>query len=126
MHYSIKAFAQQVGLTEHTLRYYEKEQLLNPSRSDNGYRIYTQQDIERMQFILRLKETGMPIKEIRNYTALLTQGDHTLQERKMILQAHQKHIIQTINQWQAHQQKLEQKIAYYNARYKQHTGKDCP
>jgi len=115
MSYTIKQFAQLVGLTDHTLRYYEKEQLLTPSRSSNGHRVFNQRDIGWMQFILRLKETGMPLKVIKRYAALLAQGDDTIKERKEMLEVHQTYVDTKLSEWLEHRQKLQQKIDNYHA-----------
>jgi DNA-binding transcriptional MerR regulator len=54
------------GLSRETLRYYEKMGLLNPQRrSTNGYRIYADDDLERLEFILRTKKAGFTIRKIR-------------------------------------------------------------
>ncbi len=54
------------GLSRETLRYYEKMGLLNPQRrATNGYRVYAADDLERLEFILRTKKAGFPIRKIR-------------------------------------------------------------
>ena len=58
--YHIQAFAALTGLSADTLRYYEKEGLLAPTRDSNGYRVYSERDAAWLAFILRLKETNMP------------------------------------------------------------------
>jgi len=115
MAYSIKQFGEIIGLTEHTLRYYEKEQLLKPARSSNGYRIFTDKDVDWIQFILRLKETGMQLKVIKRYAALLAQGDNTIKERKEMLEVHQTYVDTKLSEWLEHRQKLQQKIDNYHA-----------
>jgi MerR family Zn(II)-responsive transcriptional regulator of zntA len=48
-----------------TLRFYESKGLLNePRRSDSGYRLYTQDEVHRVQFIMRAKKMGFSLKEI--------------------------------------------------------------
>jgi DNA-binding transcriptional MerR regulator len=54
------------GLSRETLRYYEKMGLLNPQRqATNGYRVYTADDLERLEFIFRTKKAGFTIRKIR-------------------------------------------------------------
>ena len=54
------------GLSRETLRYYEKMGLLNPQRqATNGYRLYTSDDLERLEFIFRTKKAGFTIRRIR-------------------------------------------------------------
>ncbi|MDO4626528.1 MAG: MerR family transcriptional regulator [Pasteurellaceae bacterium] len=63
----IQEFSQLIGLTSDTLRYYEKEGLVKPVRDASGHRDYSEQDIEWVKMILRLKETRMPIEKIKRY-----------------------------------------------------------
>ena len=52
--YTISAVADHYGIHQQTLRLYEREGLLKPSRSDGNVRLYTDQDIERLEVILKL------------------------------------------------------------------------
>ena len=64
MVYPIGVFSSKVGLAASTLRYYEQQKLLSVKRDKAGRRIYDETDIPWLAFIIRLKETGMPIREI--------------------------------------------------------------
>src|SRR3954468_3387821 len=57
------------GLTAHTLRYYERAGLLEPGRAENGHRRFTDDDLQRVQFVQKLRATGMPIRDIKRYFA---------------------------------------------------------
>lgn len=70
MDYSIGEFSRVTGLGIHTLRYYEHENLVSPSRNSSDRRRYSEKDIAWIAFIKRLKATGMPIKEIKKYVQL--------------------------------------------------------
>lgn len=52
--YMISAVAEQYGVHPQTLRLYEREGLLKPSRSDGNTRLYTDEDVERLEVILKL------------------------------------------------------------------------
>jgi MerR family transcriptional regulator, heat shock protein HspR len=52
--YMISAVAQSYGIHPQTLRLYEREGLLKPSRTEGNTRLYTEQDIERLEVILSL------------------------------------------------------------------------
>lgn len=52
--YTISAVADHYGVHQQTLRMYEREGLLKPSRSDGNVRLYTDQDVERLELILNL------------------------------------------------------------------------
>ena len=69
MNYSIGEFSRLTGLGIHTLRYYEHENLIIPERNSSNRRRYSDRDIAWIDFIKRLKDTGMPIKAV-SYTHL--------------------------------------------------------
>ena len=60
--YGIGKFSQTVDLPIDTLRYYEKEGILKSRRNESNRRVYDSTDIKWINFIKRLKKTGMPIK----------------------------------------------------------------
>lgn len=63
---NIKKFSQFTGVTEKTLRYFEKAGLLTPRRNqDNGYREYSETDLYSMQQILLLRKLGFSLEEIK-------------------------------------------------------------
>ena len=66
-HYSIGEFAKKTGLSISTLRYYEQEKLIYSHREENNRRYYDDSDIAWTQFIIRLKKTGMSIKNMQEY-----------------------------------------------------------
>ncbi len=85
MKYSIGQFAKLSGFSIDTLRYYEKQKLLFPSRDKNNRRFYTEKDVAWISFISRLKKTGMSIKKMQKYAKLRYAGDQTIPERLVLL-----------------------------------------
>lgn len=83
--YKISEAAKIAEISIPTLRYYEELGILNPNRSVSGYREYAQRDLEWIQFIVRLKNTGMSLKNIQRYSSLREQGDTTIEERMSLL-----------------------------------------
>ena len=62
----IGELAKRTGATVETIRYYEKEHLLpEPSRSAGNYRLYNEEHIERLQFILHCRTLDMALDEVR-------------------------------------------------------------
>lgn len=109
----IGEFSKLTGLSIDTLRYYEKEKLLTPQRNFNDRRVYSEADIRWVEFIIRLKDTGMPLKEIRRYARLRAKGDSTLNERLEMLIAHKANLEAQIEKLNAHKEKLGDKIEFY-------------
>jgi len=63
--YRISAFAEKCGVNKETIRYYEHKALLKePSRTNAGYRIYSDDDVKRVKFIKRLQDLGFSLSEI--------------------------------------------------------------
>ncbi|SDZ88150.1 MerR family transcriptional regulator [Microbulbifer marinus] len=67
---NISQAAQRSGLTAKALRYYESIDLLAPGRADNGYRDYSERDLETLRFIQRARATGFSIDEVRDLLEL--------------------------------------------------------
>ncbi|EAF6538106.1 MerR family transcriptional regulator [Listeria monocytogenes] len=88
----IKDFATKTGLSIDTLRYYEEEELLIPARNEKNYRVYTEEDYCWVQLLLKMKQTGMTITNIKNFAALQKQGDKTLLNRIQILDNHMENL----------------------------------
>jgi len=116
MNYSIGNFAAIKNLSVYTLRYYENEELIVPGRKANGQRYYSEADISWIQFIKRLKATGMPIKEIQKYAKLRSQGDLTMPQRMEILVKHRAILQARITDLQENFTKLDEKINYYKSK----------
>ena len=114
--YSIKQFSQLTDLTPHTLRYYEKEQLLVVNRDSSGRRAYSPEDIDWILFVKRLKDTGMTIKEIRQYAVLRYQGDSSMSARLEILEKHKLLVLAEKEKWETNLRNLEEKIHFYKNR----------
>ncbi len=113
MGYSIGEFSAAVGLGVHTLRYYEKEGLIVAGRDKNGRRVYGEGDIAWIDFILRLKETGMPLRDIRRYALLRYKGDKTMPERLQMLKVHREFIRGEIQKWEVNLANMDKKIKIY-------------
>lgn len=107
MAYSIGQFSTLVGLPIDTLRYYEKEALIRPARTDNNRRTYSEADVRWIAFIKRLKLTGMPIKEIKTYAQLRYQGDTTIDERLALLLTQKQRLL-------AKRQEIDDHVAFLN------------
>lgn len=85
MCYTIGQMSEKIGLSIDTLRYYEKEGLIIPKRDSNNRRVFDETDIKWIEFIKRLKETGMRLADIKTYAKLREQGEETIEERLVLL-----------------------------------------
>lgn len=110
---TIGEIAERTGLPASTLRYYEARGLIAVSRDGGGRRDYAESDVEWIRFIRRLKETGMPLKNIRRYALLRYQGDGTMEERLTLLEAHRAYVLEQQQKWAGHLKNLDGKIQFY-------------
>lgn len=78
MGYSIKQLSELAGITTRTLRWYERQGLLEPRREANGYRLYSSDEVARLHQILLYRELGFELKEIAD---LLENDDENLLSR---------------------------------------------
>jgi len=88
---TIQQAATATGLSIHTLRYYEKIGLIDPvPRQSNQHRMYRQEDLIWIGFLLRLRATGMSIQKMLRYAELRRLGEQigSVSERKVMLEQH--------------------------------------
>jgi MerR family Zn(II)-responsive transcriptional regulator of zntA len=78
----ISEVAKKTGLSAHTLRFYEKNGLINASqRSEAGYRLYNADDVRKAQFIRLARNIGFSLEEISSLLSIrLDRGSHSCQE----------------------------------------------
>ena len=113
---TIRQVAETMGLTAHTLRYYEREQLIPPiERAESGHRRYSETDLRRIEFVKRLRSTGMPISKIQRYVALASEGDEGVFERLAIMEAHRDRLIAQIEELSGFLERIESKVEGYRA-----------
>ena len=111
---NIAEFAKRCGLSAHTLRYYERIGLLGSvAREANGHRRFGPRDVEWVEFLHRLRSTGMGISEMLRYAELRARGDSTLAERQAMLVQHADTLAASLRAQQAHLRVVRQKIAIY-------------
>lgn len=139
MSYTISEAAQKTGLPPTTIRFYDKEGLLPNIKRKNGIRVFEDMDLRLMGLLTCLKNTGMPIKRIRDYVELTTQGDASLQKRYEIIKEQRQFVLDQIEQLQYYLEELDFKDWYYNKAlaagsesainlddYEKETGKKAP
>jgi DNA-binding transcriptional MerR regulator len=111
--YSITEAAKRVSVSPHTLRYYEKEGIIEPDRTSSGKRSYQDVHIDWLRFVIKLRETQMPIANIKEYTELFKEGNHTKRERLSILEEHKQNIQEQLETLSSTNEMLAKKIAWY-------------
>jgi DNA-binding transcriptional MerR regulator len=89
--------AAKVGLSVHTLRWYEQEGLVTPVERDAvGRRRYGPEDLDWLQLLTCLRSTGMPVREMRRYADLARSGPATVPERLRLFEEHRERVLARI------------------------------
>lgn len=114
MRYTIGQVAKKLGLTAHTLRYYDKEGLLPfVKKGSSGARVFEDDDIDWLLILECLKATGMHLKDIKKYMDLCLAGDSTLEERLEMFKRQKIKIEEQMRQLNLYMEKIDFKISYY-------------
>jgi len=110
----ISDISKKTGLSIHTLRYYEQIGLLkNIHRNQSGRRVYTKLDLEWLEWVKRLKSTGMPLEKMQDFAQFRLQGEQTLKQRRDLLIAHSVQLKQEIQRLKQEQSIVDYKIEIY-------------
>lgn len=118
--YTIQQFSKISGLSVHTLRYYEKIALLTPvPRNASGYREYSEGHLRQVEFLRRLRDTGMPLQEMMMYAHLRGQGESTLTARRELLEKHEAQVKARLAELENNLQMIQWKIEFYKKEEKQ-------
>ena len=101
-HLTIGQVARRAGVGIETVRFYERERLLNrPARSpSSGYRLYEEEVIARLLFIMRAKELGFTLSEIREILSLRVDPDTCCEDVKARAETKIAHIEEKIRMLQ--------------------------
>ena len=111
--WGIREVAEKVGLSEHTLRWYERIGLLDRiERGPDGRRRFGQKDLDWILLLTRLRATGMPVKEMQRYAELVRAGAGQ-QERIELLSEHRSRVRAALVAQQECLQMLDSKIRTY-------------
>ncbi|MFH8222477.1 MerR family transcriptional regulator [Streptomyces sp. NPDC018057] len=111
---TIAQAAERTGLSHDTLRYYERAGLIERvGRTTGNQRRYEATDLAWLEFLLRLRETGMSIADMQRFAALRAQGDATVPERLAMLREHRAGLADRIRALRRNAHTLDDKIDHY-------------
>lgn len=112
--FTIQQVAEATGLSIHALRYYEKVGLLAPiQRASNGHRRYSAEDVVWLEFLVRLRETGMPIQKVLAFANLVRQHPNQVSQRRVLLEEHRDQVKQHLEELTNHLRVIDLKIDHY-------------
>jgi DNA-binding transcriptional MerR regulator len=111
---TIAEAAERSGLSAHTLRYYERIGLIHPvGRGQNGHRRYGRGDIEWLEFLIKLRTTDMPIRQMVEYAELVREGPQTASRRRAMLETHRDALRERIAELEETAGVIDHKIETY-------------
>ncbi len=111
---TIKEVSEKYGLSQDTLRYYEKIGVIPPvTRTSGGIRNYTEQDIGWVENAVCMRNAGLPVEIIAEYCRLFSMGDSTIGARLELLTEQRKKLIEQKEQLETEISRLDYKIGRY-------------
>ena len=112
---TITEVSEKFGLSQDTLRYYERIGLIPPvNRNKSGNRDYTETDCKWVNFIKCMRNAGLSIEILIEYVTLFQQGNDTIASRKQLLFEQRKQIVEKIEELQSTLNYLDKKIDGYD------------
>ncbi|WP_329370228.1 MerR family transcriptional regulator [Streptomyces sp. NBC_01483] len=111
---TIAQVVERTGLSHDTLRYYEKAGLIERvGRTTGNQRRYEAADLAWLEFLIRLRETGMSIADMQRFAELRTRGDITVADRLGMLREHRAYLADRIRALRRNAAALDNKIDHY-------------
>lgn len=110
---TIKEVSEKYGLSQDTLRYYEKVGIIRPVTRKSGIRDYGQKELDNIDFVICMRSAGLPIDVLAKYIKLFDKGDETAGQRKQLLIDQREILKQKIVEMNKALDKLNYKIDVY-------------
>jgi len=107
--YRIGELAKLAGVTPDTVRYYEKQHMMDHEvRTQGGFRLYTDHDLQRLKFIRHARQLGFTLESIRELLSIRVDPEHhTCQESKSIVQTRLSEVEERIEELQTMRRSLQ-------------------
>lgn len=116
MNWTMAEVSEMYSISEHTLRYYDNIKLIpGVIRDDRGVRLFTDDAVGWMRYIISFRSTGMPIKDVRKYIELTETGNDTLPTRIEMLKNQAEKVDQQIAQLQSQREIILDKLHKYQS-----------
>jgi MerR family transcriptional regulator, copper efflux regulator len=122
--------SRQTGLSVHTIRFYEAEGLLRePARTDSGYRVFSPQTVEQLQFIRKAQALGFSLDEIRELLVLRDRSTDACSHVKSLVEEKLASVHVKLQELATMEKDLKRVLAECNRQLKRHRrrgGDHCP
>jgi DNA-binding transcriptional MerR regulator len=123
--YTVKQVAEKMGISAYTLRFYDKEGLFpNLSRDEHNVRLFSDKDLEWVHTVQCMRETGMPLAEIKEYVQLSMLGNSTIPKRFRMIRNQVQKAEQELAAMEKRIHTLKRKVEYYSGLLEEHEADD--
>ena len=113
---TIAQVSEKYGLSQDTLRYYERVGMIPPvHRTAGGIRDYTEEDCDWVSLAKCMRSAGLPVEAMAEYVRLAQQGDDTIPQRRDLLLEQRRQLEIQLENIAAMMQRLDYKISRYDA-----------
>lgn len=114
--FTVKDLAAALQTSEYTIRFYAKEDLFPfVTRDKNNVRLFTENDLWVGKMVMCLRNTGMPLKEIKHFLELCKQGEATYHEQLAIIQKQKIVAEQRLKEMEQQLEHIKEKESHYKA-----------
>ena len=111
---TIKEVSEKFGISQDTLRYYERVGLIPPvTRTPSGNRDYQESDLGWVENAVCMRNAGVPIEALIEYVKLYQMGDATFEARRQLLQEQYDALQEQKEQIEATMKRLAYKVSRY-------------
>ena len=119
---TIKQVSEKFGISQDTLRYYERVGMIPPvTRTPSGIRNYQNTDIQWVELAMCMRNAGLPVEAMIEYVKLTQMGDETIPARLQLLSEQREALLEQKNKIDSTLNRLNYKIGRYEIAVK--TGK---
>lgn len=111
---TIKEVSKKYGISQDTLRYYERVGMIPPvTRTSGGIRDYQEDDLKWLEMALCMRNAGLPVEAMIEYLSLFQQGDETISARLELLTSQRKILLDKREEIDKTLERLNYKISVY-------------
>lgn len=111
---TIKQVSEKYGVSQDTLRYYERVGMIPPvTRTSGGIRNYSKEDLKWLELALCMRNAGLPVEAMIEYLKLFQQGDETISARLELLTAQREILLDKKAEIDKTLERLNYKISIY-------------
>lgn len=124
--YTVKQVSEKMGISAYTLRFYDKEGLFpHVARGENNVRLFSDADLEWVHIVQCLRDTGMPLAEVKEYIQLCLLGDATIPTRYQMVLDQVQRAEAELEAMRKRIDTLKRKVAYYDDLLEGQHADDC-